>query len=126
MAGDPSATTKPSSSEVSLPLDRLSDLDGPNFDLGDTLRSPKQQIIESNPNKALHLISQLRIHDFAWILRSSREWTYGIVADFPERGEESSIRFVIDKVGNTKTFKMKHWAKCIRLVDYKSQSQKQK
>ena len=124
MAGDPSATTKPSSSEVSLPLDRLSDLDGPNFDLGDTLRSPKQQIIESNPTKALHLISQLRIHDFAWILRSSREWTYGIVADFPGRGEEASIRFVIDKVGNTKTYKMKHWAKCIRFVDDKSQSQK--
>jgi len=100
-------------------LDRLSDLDGPpNFDLGDTFHSSKYQIIESNPTKALHLISQLRIHDFAWILRSSREWTYAIIADFPEdSGEEASIRFVIDKLGNTKTLKMKHWVNCIRLVD---------
>eukprot|EP00984_Skeletonema_dohrnii_P020264 scaffold9817_cov98-Skeletonema_dohrnii-CCMP3373.AAC.1 len=124
--GNPFATTKPSSLEASLPLDRLSDLDGPNFDLGDTFHSPNHQIIESNPTRAVHLINQLRIHDFAWILRSSNEWTYGIVADFPERGEVPSIRFVIDKEGNTKTFKMKHWAKCIRLVDDKSQSQKQK
>ena len=100
-------------------LDRLSELDGPpNFDLGDTLNSTKYQIIESNPTKALQLIHQLRIHDFAWILRSSREWTYAIIADFPvESGEEESIRFVIDKFGSTKTLKMKHWAKCIRLVD---------
>ena len=100
-------------------LDRLSELDGPpNFDLGDTLNSTKYQIIESNPTKALQLIHQLRIHDFAWILRSSREWTYAIIADFPvERGEEVSIRFVIDKFGSTKTLKMKHWTKCIRLVD---------
>ena len=100
-------------------LDRLSELDGPpNFDLGDMLNSTKYQIIESNPTKALQLIHQLRIHDFAWILRSSREWTYAIIADFPvESGEEVSIRFVIDKFGSTKTMKMKHWAKCIRLVD---------
>lgn len=121
----PSTAATPSSSTHSptrSPLDRLSDLDGPpNFDLGDTFHSPKYQIIESNPTKALDLVNQLRTHDFAWILRSSREWTYSIVADFPvEEGEEKSIRFVIDKLGNTKTLKMKHWAKCIRLVDQKS------
>ena len=117
-----SAADKPSSSEASLSLDRLRELDGPNFDLGDTFRSTKYQIIESNPIKALHLANQLRIHDFAWVLRSSHEWTYAIVADFPNEGDEASIRFVIDKLGNTKTLKMKHWAKCIRLVDSKSTS----
>ena len=117
-----SATNKPSSSEASLSLDRLRELDGPNFDLGDTFRSPKHQIIEPNPTKALHLANQLRTYDFAWVLRSSHEWTYGIVADFPNQGGEKSILFVIDKLGNTKTLKMKHWAKCIRLVDAKSKS----
>ena len=94
-------------------------LPGPNFDLGDTLRSTEYQIIESSPTKAVHLVQQLRIHDFAWVRRSSNEWTYGIVADFPEpkHGEEASILFVIDKLGHTKTFKMKYWATCIRLVD---------
>mmetsp|Transcript_584 Transcript_584/g.958 ORF Transcript_584/g.958 Transcript_584/m.958 type:complete len:573 (-) Transcript_584:113-1831(-) len=117
----PSAnTTKSTSTQPAQPsLERLCELDGPpNFDLGDTYHSNKYQIIESNPSKALNLINQLRIHDFAWILRSSREWTYAIIADFPmESGEEASIRFVIDKMGNTKTLKMKHWVKCIRLVD---------
>ncbi len=117
------AAVKPSPSEASLSLDRLRELDGPNFDLGDTFRSTKKyQIIESNPTKALHLVNQLRIHDFAWVLRSSHEWTYAIVAEFPNDDNEASIRFVIDKLGNTKTLKMKHWAKCIRLVDAKSTS----
>ncbi len=120
--GNPStlATNKQSSSKASLSLDCLRELDGPNFDLGDSFRSTKYQVIESNPTKALHLANQLRIHDFAWVLRSSHEWTYAIVADFPNEGNEASIRFVIDKLGNTKTLKMKHWAKCIRLVDAKS------
>ena len=117
-----SAADKPSSSEASLSLDRLTELDGPNFDLGDTFRSTKYQIIEPNPTKALNLINQLRIHDFAWVLRSSHEWTFAIVADFPNEGDEASIQFVIDKLGNTKTLKMKHWAMCIRLVDSKSTS----
>ena len=122
--GKPSTTTnKPSSSAASLSLDHISKLDGPNFDLGDTFLSPQYQIIEPNPSKALHLVKQLRIHDFAWVRRSSHEWTYAIIADFPvESGEGTSIRFVIDKLGKTKTFEMKHWAKCIRLVDDKSQS----
>lgn len=113
-------TKSTSSTQPAQPsLDRLSELDGPPiFDLGDTYHSTKYQIIESNPSKALNLINQLRIHDFAWILRSSREWTYAIIADFPvESGEDASIRFVIDKMGNTKTLTMKHWVKCIRLVD---------
>ncbi len=116
------ATNDASSSKTSLPLDRLRELDGPNFDLGYTCHSTKYQVIESNPSKALNLINQLRIHDDAWVLRSSREWTYAIVADFPNEGNEASIRFVIDKLGNTKTLKMKHWAKYIRLVDAESTS----
>ncbi len=124
MGGNPSyantaksiSSTQPS---VQPSLGSLSELNGPpDFDLGDTYDSTKYQVIESNPSKALNLINQLRIHDFAWVLRSSRKWTYAIIADFPvEGGEEASIRFVIDKLGNTKTLKMKHWAKCIRLVD---------
>ncbi len=108
-----------SSSEMSLSLDRLSELNGPNFDLGDTLSSTEYQIIEPNPAKALHLVQQLQVHDFAWVRRSTHKWTYGIVADFPQHGdgEEASIRFVIDKLGHTKTFTMKHWAAYIRLVD---------
>ena len=93
--------------------------DNSKLDLGDTFLFPKHQIIEPNPAKAVHLVQQLHIHDFAWVRRSSNEWTYGIVADFPEpkHGEEASILFVIDKLGHTKTFKMKYWATCIRLVD---------
>ena len=118
----PPPTTEESTTTEESGLSRLKDLHGvPSFDLGDVLPSPKYQIIESNPARALNLVNQLHIHDFAWILRSSREWTYSIVADFPtERGEDASIRFVIDKQGNTKTLKVKHWAKCVRLVNYKS------
>ena len=110
-----STSTQP---PVQPSLERLGELDGaPNFDLGDTCHSTKYQIIETNPSKSLNLIHQLRIHDFAWILRSSRKWTYAIIADFPVKGgEEASIRFVIDKLGNTKTLKINYWAKCIRLV----------
>lgn len=122
--GSPSTTTNKLSSleaPLSLDLDHLSELDGPNFDLGDTFRSPKYQIVEGNTTKAENLVKQLRIHDFAWVRRSSHEWTYGIVADFPKpkHGEEASILFVVDKLGHTKSFKMKHWATCIRLVDDK-------
>ena len=99
------------------PLDRLCELDGPpDFDLGDKSPTTKYQIIQSDPNEALRSIDQLRVHDFAWILRSSREWTYAIVADFPKQENDECIRFVIDKMGNTKTLQKKYWAKCIRLV----------
>ena len=58
------------------------------------------------------------MHDFAFIRRSNGSWTYAIVADFPT---PSSIRFVTDTKGSTKTLKKEHWVKSVRLVNMKSE-----
>jgi hypothetical protein len=57
------------------------------------------------------------IHSFAFVLRSSGQWTYAIVANRPViNGPGASIRFVVDKHGSTKILERKHWARYIRLV----------
>lgn len=99
----------------------------PYFDLGD-VATPNSMIIpssSSSPSKqeTLLQISSLKTHSFVFIRRSNSQWTYAILADRPvpqdgnERGEEASMRFVVDKKGSTKVLKKRHWVKYIRLVN---------
>ncbi|KAL3787528.1 hypothetical protein HJC23_013737 [Cyclotella cryptica] len=84
--------------------------------LGD-IATPNEMIIEPNPQKAHENAASLRIHSFAFILRSNGDWTYAILANRPiECGSEASIRFVLDTEGRSKILKSKYWSKCIRLV----------
>lgn len=80
------------------------------FDLGD-IADPEDLIVEANLSKTLD------VHDFVWVRRSNKTWTYSIVADFPiKSGRDKSVRLVLDKTGRTKTLKVKYWTKYIRLV----------
>ena len=99
----------------------------PYFDLGD-VATPNSMIIpssSSSPSKheTLLQISSLKTYSFVFIRRSNSQWTYAILADRPvpqdgnERGEEASMRFVVDKKGSTKVLKKRHWVKYIRLVN---------
>lgn len=87
------------------------------YDLGDVVTSSNDMITESSSQKALLNAINMMIHSFAFVKRSNGSWRYAIVANRPvETGPKASIRFVVDKRGATKTFKLKHWAMCIRLV----------
>ncbi|KAL3787533.1 hypothetical protein HJC23_013742 [Cyclotella cryptica] len=91
--------------------------------LGD-IATPQDMHIEPNPQKAHENAASLRLHSFAFILRSNGDWTYAILTNRPvESGPEASIRFVLDTEGRTKILKSKYWSKCIRLVK-DSESQK--
>ncbi|KAL3802510.1 hypothetical protein HJC23_012529 [Cyclotella cryptica] len=85
------------------------------LDLGDI--ALPSEIQNTSPQEAHDAASSLPVHSFAFVLRSSGQWTYAIVADRPVlTGPDASIRFVINKKGSTKIFKKKHWGMYIRLV----------
>ena len=84
-------------------------------------------VIEGDSKKALKNIKTLKVHDFAFVLRSDGlSWTYAAVANFyAKRGKISSMRFLVDEMGSSKTIEKEDWAECIRMVNteaYKSPS----
>mmetsp|Transcript_26317 Transcript_26317/g.56766 ORF Transcript_26317/g.56766 Transcript_26317/m.56766 type:complete len:299 (+) Transcript_26317:68-964(+) len=85
----------------------------PRLDLGGAGTAQDMIIMESCDSIALRMINSLRIHDFAFILRSDGRWTYAIIAD----KQNDTIRFVVDADGCTKTLSKKHWSNSIRLVN---------
>ena len=100
------------------------------YQLGDVPVSSKHMIASSSMKDAIENASTLNIHDFAFVLRSNGDWCYSIVArknppseSMDKRGkivtdyEDASILFVTDTKGSTKSIKMKHWGKMIRLVN---------
>lgn len=94
------------------------------YNLGD-IGTPDDMIVERDPVKGHQNVSSLKVHDFAFVLRSNGTWTYAIVADFPERGtRRMSVHFVMNAKGSTKTVERRHWAKFVRLVNWK-QGQRQ-
>ena len=98
----------------------------PGFHLGD-VASPSDMVIEGDSKKALKNIKTLKVHDFAFVLRSDGiSWTYAAVANFyAKRGKISSMRFLVDEMGSSKTIEKEDWAECIRMVNteaYKSPS----
>ena len=85
----------------------------PHLDLG-AVGTSQDMIIDSDSQPiALEEMNSLRIHDFAFILRSDGRWTYAIIAE----RQENTIRFVVDNHGDTKTLSRKYWLTSIRLVN---------
>jgi len=107
----------------------------PRYALGDTLRSPDHMDTPLTVQKAIKNADSLQTHDFAFVLRSTGQWCYAIVAKkiIPEglptnakcKKEDiaASILFVLDKQGATKKVKRKHWGKLIRLVNLGHESE---
>lgn len=100
------------------------------YQLGDTPQSNSHMTIAESMKHAIDSADSLKVHDFAFVLRSNGEWCYSIVAQknspsdsVDEHGqavknyEDANILFVTDTKGSTKCIKMKHWGKMIRLVN---------
>jgi hypothetical protein len=89
----------------------------PEFTLGD-VASVQDMHIEPNAEMAYANAASLPIHSFAFILRSTGEWTYAILANRPVvSGPDASMRFVVDPKGSTKVIKAKYWSRYVRLVN---------
>jgi len=87
----------------------------PHLDLGDVGTTKDMNTFESILSKpiALERMNCLRVHDFAFILRSHGQWTYAIIAD----KQDDAIRFVMNANGDTKVLSRKRWYSSIRLVN---------
>ena len=85
--------------------------------LGDSARSPFHMMMDTCP-QATNFVSQLEIHDFAFVKRSEGSWSYAILAyrHRSHNDEEEYMVFVLNEFGATKTFKKRQWAKGIRCV----------
>ncbi|KAL3785323.1 hypothetical protein HJC23_008887 [Cyclotella cryptica] len=93
------------------------------YALGDTPKSPSHMTALTQSSNAV----SLKVHDFAFVLRSDGQWCYSIVAATDYVGLPGShekyydkgtyILFVIDSEGRTKKIKEKHWEEKIRLVN---------
>lgn len=102
----------------------------PSYALGDAPLSHSHVAAPKSMKRAIESADSLKIHDFAFVLRSNGEWCYSIVAKknppSEKKGEDGGIvknfedayiLFVTDTRGSTKCIKMKHWGKMIRLVN---------
>jgi len=58
-------------------------------------------------------VNSLRVHQFAFVLRSNGTYTYAIVSD----RREDRIRFVLDKIGSTKMIRQESFRRCIRGIN---------
>jgi hypothetical protein len=100
------------------------------YQLGDAPQSNSHMSIAKSMKHAIDSANRLKVHEFAFVLRSNGEWCYAIVAqkDPPSESvdkdgrviknyEDANILFVTDTRGSTKCIKMKHWGKMIRLVN---------
>jgi hypothetical protein len=83
----------------------------PDYDLGMTVRSPRDMKDEEQ-EKAMEGISRLKKLDFAFVRRSNEQWTYSIISD----RTDDSIRFVVDELGRTKKINRDGWLKNIRRI----------
>ncbi|KAL7466621.1 hypothetical protein ACHAXS_006919 [Conticribra weissflogii] len=92
--------------------------------LGEPARSPNDMIICSTAAESMESISNLKLHDFAFIRRSNGQWTYAIVANrddnFAGKAGDDDVNevmlFVIDEKGTTKRYWKRHWKSHIRRV----------
>ena len=86
--------------------------------LGGKVRSSSHMIVEDCSAAALYKVSQLKLHDFAFIKRSDGSWTYAILA-YRNRSEvdnEVFMMFVMNETGSTRCIKKTQWASFIRCV----------
>ena len=86
------------------------------LELGD-VASPQDMHIELDSQRQYENVASLPDHSFAFIRRSTGDWTYAIVSDRPVKsGPNASIRFVLNSRGSTKTIKAKDWSAYVRPV----------
>jgi hypothetical protein len=83
------------------------------LDLGDIARPSE---MHSPSHDSAFEEAHFPIHSFAFVVRSSGEWTYAIFANRAVLKDQDAIRFVMDKNGSTKILKKRHWTRYIRLV----------
>ena len=79
----------------------------PHLDLGDA--GGRNDMMREDFDAA----NSLRIHQFAFVLRSNGTYTYAIVSD----RSEDRIRFVLDMIGSTKLIKRRSFGRSIRVVN---------
>lgn len=93
--------------------------------LGDIAKCSSHMIIlaettndPQHHEKALHQVSQLKQHDFAFIKRADGSWTYAILAHRYIQGDtnEECMMFVLNEGGATKTIKKRQWVNFVRVV----------
>ena len=104
------------------------------YNLGDTVRSPSDMLVEPSPHRALQAVDSLRRNDFAFVQRTDGSYSYAILADrfavpvkkhhVNVKNEEAAtgmeteecMTFVMEASGATKMIRKKNWGKFIRLV----------
>eukprot|EP00970_Alexandrium_tamarense_P015978 scaffold5872_cov202-Alexandrium_tamarense.AAC.7 len=85
------------------------------YTLGDTVSEDDTSAFQA-ADDTMQSVSSLQQHDFAFVQRSSGDFTYSIVAarfKSPKTGEEVML-FVIDDSGGIKTIGESRWESCIR------------
>jgi hypothetical protein len=111
------APVGPSSSSYQAKPQIASSMHSQSFKLGGVAR-PQDMLIDPNPQRAHDRAASLHLNSFAFVLRSTGDWTYAIVSDGPnQRGPDASIKFIVDTKGRTKVIKARHWSQYIRLVN---------
>lgn len=95
--------------------------------LGEPLHSHHDSLPEGSKENN-NAVCNLKKHDFAFVMRSDRTWSYAILAERyshprcadgnKDKSEdmEGAMTFVIDPLGRTKKIRQKYWGKCIRCV----------
>eukprot|EP00584_Thalassiosira_punctigera_P011892 CAMPEP_0172551208 /NCGR_PEP_ID=MMETSP1067-20121228/36683_1 /TAXON_ID=265564 ORGANISM="Thalassiosira punctigera, Strain Tpunct2005C2" /NCGR_SAMPLE_ID=MMETSP1067 /ASSEMBLY_ACC=CAM_ASM_000444 /LENGTH=433 /DNA_ID=CAMNT_0013338965 /DNA_START=79 /DNA_END=1380 /DNA_ORIENTATION=+ len=86
----------------------------PTYDLGDEGK-PNHFNAASTREDAAQDAKSLAVGDAAFILRSDRKWAYGTVFEKQE-GDNMTLRFLVDKKMNRKTFPEAVWGKYIRVI----------
>ena len=98
----------------------------PGYSLGQSPKNLRHMNIPTTRDAGAEYAATLRPLDFAFVLRSDKNWVYGIVCDIiGPNGKidntvgplchQPSIRFAIDTHGSTKTIQKKNWGHKIRL-----------
>jgi hypothetical protein len=111
---------KPSEVESSQPRKKLT---LPGYSLGDNPSNNQHMVTPSSHKDGIEYASTLQPLDFAFILRSNGTWTYAVVCDIlncnitNNNNNKSSIKFVVDRQGCTRTIPKKYWGKYICLIN---------
>ncbi|KAL7463088.1 hypothetical protein ACHAXS_003467 [Conticribra weissflogii] len=90
----------------------------PNYDVGQEGHTIDVNV-EANEESAKFATSLLRQFDACFVKRSDGRWSYAILVERylnEEEVEKSSLTFVVDESGSTKTISWHKWGQYVRLV----------
>ena len=100
----------------------------PGYSLGQLPKHRRHMVVPTTREAGVEYASTLQPLDFAFVLRSDGNWTYGIVCDIigsdgkgdivgvGPQGNQQSIRFTFDFHGSNKIIHEKNWGHKIRLI----------